>query len=185
MLGEGVQQFQVFVVFAVLGLALCSVYLFGMGLFRGRLATIIFDCIFGACSVYAVFATNLATNNGEFRLFIFIALAFGCILSVFTCKTLLDKVSSALYNLFTIVEDEQDATLISQQSKVGINSGGGSAGAASDLYAANNVVADVGSQTKRGKAASGNRRAARKRGRTQQHSGIYARRRVRKAVGRK
>ena len=72
MLGEGIQQLQVFVVFVVLGLALGCAYLFGIGLFRTRLAAIIFDAIFGAAAVYAVFAANLALNNGEFRLFVLI-----------------------------------------------------------------------------------------------------------------
>lgn len=185
MLGEGIQQFQVFVVFAVLGLALGCIYLFGMGLFRSRLAIVIFDCIFGLFAIYAVFATNLATNNGQFRLFVLIALALGVTISVVTCKTLLDKASSALYNLFTTKGDEKDATRISQQKNIHTDSGGSSAGVASGMHVTDNIVADVVPKTKRSTSSSANRRAVRQASRAKQASRIHEDRRIRKALGAK
>lgn len=138
LLGQGVEQLQAFVVFAVLGLALAAVYMFGLGLFRARLAGIVFDCVFGAVALWLVFITNLNVNNGEFRLFMFLGLSLGAIISVLTCKTLLDKLSSALYNLFTVNrENEDDGTDILQQKNVD-NVRGGDAGAADTVvYAVN------------------------------------------------
>lgn len=185
MLGEGVQQFQVFVVFAVLGFALCSVYLFSMGLFRSRLAIVIFDCIFGASSVYAVFAANLAVNNGEFRIFVFVALAIGSVLSVAICKTLLDKASSALYNLFTTKEDDYNAARVSQQKIVNTDNIGSSAGSDTDLHATGIPVADVVIQPQRRKASSANRRSNKPTSRAKRPSAIHANRRIRQALGRK
>lgn len=182
-LGEGVQQFQVFVVFVVLGLALGAVYLFGIGLFRARLAAIIFDVVFGAASVYAVFAVNLAVNNGEFRLFVLIAIALGVFLSVLTCKTLLDKASSALYNLFTTREDDLDDARISQQKNIHTNSSGGDSSSAFSLHAVDNSLSAVVPKPKRRASSSANKRAVRQRNRTKRTSSIHANRRVRKALG--
>ena len=183
MLGVGIQQLQVFVVFAVLGLALGAVYLFGMGLFRSRLAIIIFDSIFGSLAIYAVFTTNLYINNGEFRLFTFVALAFGCVLAVFTCKTLLDKASSALYNLFVIREDNDDDALVSQQKNIDTNSSGDSAGAGTALHVADNTVADVVPKSKRSKASGANSRTVRQASRAKRSSSIHANRRIRQTLG--
>ena len=182
-LGEGVQQFQVFVVFAVLGFALTGVYLFGMGLFRSRLSVIIFDAVFGSASIYAVLAVNLAVNNGEFRLFIFIGIALGCAISVFTCKTLLDKASSALYNLFTTWRDTLNDTHISQQKNSSTYSGGGGSSTSAGVYAAHNAVSNVVAKPKRGKSSKSNRKTQRSKNRTERPVGVYENRRIRKALG--
>lgn len=184
MLGEGIEQLRVFVVFAVLGLALMAVYLFGLGLFRSRLAIILFDGIFGVASIYAVFAVNLAVNNGEFRLFVFLGLAMGCVICAVTCKTLLDKASAALYNLCTkSTEDEANDAHVSQQKDIGLDSSGGNGSAVAGVHTADNSHSNVLAKSTRRKASKPNRRIKKTR---RSHSGtnrVHENRRIRKGLG--
>lgn len=166
MLGEGVEQLRVFVVFAVLGLALTSAYVFGSGVFRSRLAIIIFDSIFGVGSVCAVVAVNVAVNNGECRLFVFVGLIVGAIICIATCKTLLDKVSSALYNLFTTTsEDNIDEPHVPQQKNIDTDSSVGADSTDTGMHATDNAHTDVIAKTTRRMASSANKRRVRKRSR--------------------
>ena len=184
MLGEGIEQLYVFAVFSVLGLALCAVYVFSMGLLRNKLATVIFDCIFGAFGIYAVCAVNLAVNNGQFRIFVFLGLALGCIICVATCKTLLDKVSSALYNLFTSVSQEEDnGSRVSQQKISNTDSGGDNDSFAAGVHAVGNSHANDGVKSTRRNAKSANKAAVRQRSRAKRSAGIYENGRVRKTLG--
>lgn len=186
MLGEGIEQLQVFAVFAVLGLALTAVYLFFMGLFKSRLATIIFDAIYGAAAIYAVFITNLSINNGQFRLFIFVALALGAIIGVATCKTLLDKASSALYNLFTTkTEDDVDGLRVSQQKDIDTDSSGSSVGTGTGVHAADNALPDFVAKPTHRKTSKPNRRVEKARRSHARANRIYENRRVRQTLGRK
>ena len=119
MLGVGIEQLYVFVVFGVLGVGIASVYIFGAGLFRGRLAGTIFDCIWGAVSLWLVWSVNLSVNNGQCRLFVFIALALGAVIAFFTCKRMLDKASALLYNLFTTkLVDKSDGSNLLQENNL-------------------------------------------------------------------
>ena len=119
MLGEGIEQLYVFVVFVVLGIVLAAVYIFGLGLFRSKLAGVIFDCLWGAASLWLVWRTNLSFNNGQCRLYIFIALALGAAIAYFTCKSTLDKASGLLYNLYTTkMVDASDGTDILQKNNL-------------------------------------------------------------------
>ena len=119
MLGEGIEQLYVFVVFVVLGVVLAAVYVFCLGLFRSRLAGAICDCMWGAASLWLVWRTNLAVNNGECRLFVFIALAIGALIAYVTCKRMLDKASALLYNLFTTkLVDKADGSNLLQENNV-------------------------------------------------------------------
>lgn len=118
-LGKGIEQLGVFAVFCVLGVVLVALYLFGYGLFRSKLAAVIFDVLFGAAGIFATIFVNLQVNNGEFRLFIFVGMFFGGIIAYFVCKSPLDKVSNALYNLFTTkIADKDNGKNILQQKNV-------------------------------------------------------------------
>ena len=118
MLGVGIEQLRVFVVFAVLGVGLAAAYLFGLGLFRGRLFGTIFDCVWGAVAVWLTWQTNLSVNNGQCRLYVFVALALGATVAYFTCKSLLDKASGMLYNLFTtkLVDNSDGPNLLQENN---------------------------------------------------------------------
>ena len=116
MLGAGIEQLYVFVVFFVLGVGFCAVYLFFVGLTKTKLAAIIFDSLFGAFAIYVLWKVNLEINNGELRAFLFIGFALGCVIAYFTCKRTLDKLSGMLYNLFTKkLVDKNDGTHILQE----------------------------------------------------------------------
>ena len=119
MLGQGIEQLYVFVVFVVLGIALCSAYLFGLGLFRSKLFGTIFDCIWGAVSLWLVWRVNLDVNNGQCRLFVFIAIVVGATLAYVSCKSMLDKASGLLYNLFTTkLVDVSDGSNLLQKNNL-------------------------------------------------------------------
>lgn len=174
MLGKGIEQLQAFVVFAVLGLFLSAIYIFALGLLRGKLVGVIFDAIFGAVSLWLVFITNLNINNGEFRLFVFLGLAAGVIICVVTCKTLLDKASSALYNLFTVSsEDEEDGTHILQQKNVDTVRSGDAGTVDSGVYAAHDVNANGGDEKPRRANTGSNKRRVRQRSRTKRSHRVY------------
>ncbi|MDE7454522.1 MAG: spore cortex biosynthesis protein YabQ [Clostridia bacterium] len=186
MLGKGIEQLYVFAVFVVFSLALCAVYLFGIGLFRSRLATLLFDVIFGVTSLCATVLLNLAVNNGEFRLFVFVAMALGAIICVATCKTLLDKVSSALYNLFTTkVEDSIDESHIPQKDQLDTNGSGGVDIVDTGVHTANIAHANVLAKPTRGKTSKPDRRVKKTRRSHARTNRIYENRRVRKTLGRK
>lgn len=186
MLGKGIEQLQAFAVFAVLGAALTAVYLFGWGLFRGKLAGIVFDAIFSAVALWLVFITNLNVNNGEFRLFVFLGLALGAIICVVTCKTLLDKVSSSLYNLFTAsLEDKNDGTHILQQKDVDTVRSGDVSVADTGVYAVDNVDANGVDETTRRSNSSSNRRSHKARRNVRRVPRAPRNRRVRNRMGRK
>ena len=119
MLGEGIEQLYVFVVFVVIGVVLAAAYTFGVGLFRSRLAGTIFDCIWGAVSLWLVWRVNLGVNNGQCRLFLFVALFVGAVIAYITCKSMLDKASALLYNLFTTkLMDNSDGSDILQEDNL-------------------------------------------------------------------
>ena len=118
MLGEGIEQLYVFAVFFALAVGLAAVYLFGLGLFRGRLAGTIFDCIWGAAALWLTWRVNLAVNNGQCRLYVFVALFAGATLACLTCKSMLDKASGMLYNLFTtkLVDNSDGSNLLQENN---------------------------------------------------------------------
>ena len=119
MLGEGIEQLYVFVVFAVVGVAVAAVYIFGLGLFKSRLFGAIFDGVWGAVSLWLIWRVNLAVNNGQCRLFVFVAIAAGAAIAYFSCKRMLDKLSALLYNLFTTkLVDEPDGNDFSQKDNL-------------------------------------------------------------------
>ncbi|MCH5160225.1 MAG: hypothetical protein J1F66_05230 [Clostridiales bacterium] len=144
MLGEGIEQLYVFVVFVVLAVLLAAVYIFGLGLFRSRLAGTIFDCLWGVVSLWLVWRTNLSVNNGQCRLYLFIALAAGAVIAYFTCKSTLDKASALLYNLFTTkLVDKSDGSDILQKNNLDTVRDGDIGTTDTRLHAVDTVDADV------------------------------------------
>ena len=184
MLGEGLEQLRVFAVFVVLGVGFCAVYIFFAGLIKSRLAGIIFDSIFGAVAIYVIWKTNLEVNNGECRLFIFIGLAFGSVISFVTCKRTLDKLSAMLYNLFTTkLVDKDGKTILQEMDSGDIRSGDTGTGIA-PLHATGNVDADVVTKrSRRGIRATGRKSKVRRGGATKT-SRLHENKRVRKGMGR-
>ena len=184
MLGEGLEQLCVFAVFVVLGVGFCAIYIFFAGLTKSRLAGVIFDSIFGAVAIYVVWKTNLEVNNGECRLFIFIGLVLGSVISFVTCKRTLDKLSAMLYNLFTTKLVDKDGKTILQEMDSGVIRSGDTGTGIAPLHATG--ITDtmvVTKRTRRGIRATG-RRSKVRRGKTTKTSRLHENKRVRKGMGR-
>ena len=185
MLGEGIEQLCVFAVFFALGVGFCALYVFGAGLTKTKLAAIVFDCIFGAVATYVIWKVNLEVNNGECRAFLFVALAFGCVISLVTCKSTLDKLSAMLYNLFTTkLVDDDGETVLQEVNSSDIHSGDTGTGIAS-LHAFGNADANVVTKRPRRKASNAHRRSKRARSVDAGAAGIHAIQRLRKKMGRR
>ena len=185
MLGEGLEQLYVFVVFVVLGLALAAVYLFGLGLFRSKLFGAIFDCIWGGASLWLVWRVNIAVNNGECRLFVFIALAFGATVAVITCKSMLDKASALLYNLFTTkLVDKSDGSDILQEDNFDTVRDGDIGGADTRLHSAGVSGATVVSKRASRRVKQQNSPSAKRRRSKKRTARIHAIQRLREKMGR-
>lgn len=101
-LGEGIEQFYVFCAFFAFGALLALPYLFALGLMKNKVISIIFDAVYCTATVFLLWKFNLQTNNGECRAFVFLAFFAGIATSCATCKSMLDKLSFRLYNLFTL-----------------------------------------------------------------------------------
>ncbi len=186
MLGEGIEQLYVFVVFVALGIVLTSVYVFFMAFTRAKLAAVIFDCVFGAVSLWLLWITNLNVNNGEFRFFVFLGVAVGAVICIATCKTLLDKASQALYNLFTAkLEDKVDGTHILQQKDVNTVRSGNADTVASGMYAAHDADANGVDEQPQGTFAGNDKRMRGARKSHRRTHRILQDKRVRNRVGRK
>lgn len=184
MLGEGIEQLYVAAVFAVLGVALSSVYLFGIGVFKSRVSGLIFDSIFGMVAIYLVWKVNLETNNGEFRLFVVLALAFGVVLTCFICKTALDKASLLLYNLFTTkVVDKDDGTHILQKVNGNTICFGSISSSDTGVHVTGNANADVSSKGAHRKVRTTAGRSRSNHRRTSGCTEVSSNRRVRKKMG--
>lgn len=161
MLGEGIEQLCVFVVFCALGVGFSALYIFGVGLTKSKIAAIVFDCIFGAGCIYVIWKTNLELNNGECRLFLFVGLLFGAIITYVTCKRTLDKLSAMLYNLFTtkfanVVDNGK--TILQKVNSSDSDSGDTDTGIAG-LHATGNADANGRTKRSRRRAGSQNRRS--------------------------
>ena len=100
-LGKGIEQLQIFSTFWALATVATVVYLFVNGFAKTQLARIIVDAIFSLFAVPAFLLANVHFNNGEFRLFVFFAVALGVATSYICFRSTLDKLSAKLYNLFT------------------------------------------------------------------------------------
>ncbi|MBO5866431.1 MAG: hypothetical protein J6Q55_00055 [Clostridia bacterium] len=100
-LGKGIEQLQVFATFWAISLLATVVYLFVNGFVKNQLARVICDTIVSFGAILLFFWANLRFNNGEFRLFVFVAVAFGIATSCICFRRTLDKVTNKLYNLFT------------------------------------------------------------------------------------
>ena len=185
-LGEGIEQLYVFAVFFALGLGFSLIYIFGVGLTKSKLAAIIYDSVFGAGAIFVVWKTNLEINNGEFRAFIFIGLALGCVTTYFTCKSTLDKLSAMLYNLFTtkFVEKGNGTDILQEVNIDNIRSGNAGAGAAG-LHAVSNTDSMVVTKPTRRRVKRDDTAGARKRRRPAKATRVSSNRRLRKGVGRK
>ena len=186
MLGAGAEQIYVFAVFFVLGVGFCAFYLFFCGLTKSKLAAIIFDSLFGAGAIYALWKVNLEINNGEWRAFIFVALAIGCITTYFTCKMALDKASGMLYNLFTDkLVDKNDRTHILQKVNGNdIHSGDTDTGVA-PLRAADNARPNVGSKRPNRKVRTTSERRRKRNNRPSANARVSKIGRLREKMGRR
>ena len=100
-LGKGIEQLQVFATFWAFSTIATAVYLFVNGFVKTQLARVVLDVIVSVAMVPCFLKANIHFNNGEFRLFVFVALALGVATSYFCFRSTLDKLSTKLYNLFT------------------------------------------------------------------------------------
>ncbi len=87
--------------FVALGVLCSAVYIVALGFAKSKVAVVVLDVVSALLLVATVWATNLFVNNGQFRLFVVVAFAIGVQLNVTISKRTLDKLSKALYNLFT------------------------------------------------------------------------------------
>ena len=100
-LGKGIEQLHVFASFWAFACIATVLYSFVVGFLKTQISRVIFDVIFSVAVVPLFLMANLHFNNGEFRLFVFLAMALGVATScICFCRTL-DKLSAKLYNLFT------------------------------------------------------------------------------------
>ena len=111
-LGKGIEQLQVFGTFWALATVATVVYLFANGFAKTQLARVILDAIFSLFAVPAFLIANVHFNNGEFRLFVFFAVALGIATSYICFRSTLDKLSAKLYNLFTTKKLDNDGKTI-------------------------------------------------------------------------
>ena len=100
-LGKGIEQLQVFATFWAFSTLATAVYLFANGFVKSQIARVICDVIFSLLVVPLFLTANLHLNNGEFRLYLFLAMALGVITSCICFGRILDKLANKLYNLFT------------------------------------------------------------------------------------
>ena len=163
MLGAGAEQIYVFAVFFALGVGISAFYMFFLGLTKSKLAAIIFDSLFGAAAIYVTWKVNLEVNNGEFRAFLFVAIAAGCVTAYLTCKRTLDKLSAMLYNLFTEkLVDKTDGKNILQKINGNTVHSGNTGGSTASLRATDISRSAVRRQrTHQGSKNSWQRRATR------------------------
>ena len=185
MLGEGIEQLCVFAVFVVLGVTLAAVYIFGLGLFRSRLAGAIFDGIWGAASLYLTWRVNLGVNNGECRLYVFVALALGAVIAYFTCKSMLDKVSAVLYNLFTTrLMDKSDESNLLQENNLDTVRDGDIGATDTRLHSAGVTDTAVLSKRKSRRVRRNDSKGKRPRNHPTRTARIHAIQRIREKMGR-
>lgn len=96
-LGANISQLYVFLLFFVLGVAITAVYMLGFKLTeRSRVATLVFDSVYGCGCAVLVWYVNLVKNNGEARVFVFVGLVVGALMAV---KILKDVLFNAVYRL--------------------------------------------------------------------------------------
>lgn len=89
-LGEDIGQLYIFLVFFSLG-ALVSTPYFGLTKFaEGKLLSFVTDAVFCVTALFVLWVCNLFFNNGEFRLFVFVAFVAGTFASFFLCRRLRD-----------------------------------------------------------------------------------------------
>ena len=185
-LGEGVEQLYVFAVFFALGVGFSLIYIFGVGITKSKLAAIVYDSVFGAGAIFVTWKTNLEINNGEFRAFIFIGLALGCVITYLTCKRTLDKLSAMLYNLFTTkFVDKGNGTDILQKVNIDNIRGGNAGAGAAGLHAVSDTDSMVVTKSTRRRVKRNDTASAGKRRRPTKIARVSSNRRLRKGVGRK
>lgn len=112
MSGKGIEQLYLFATFWAFGCVFTVVYLFVSSLLKTQLAKVIFDVIFSVMIVPAFLMVNLHLNNGEFRLFVPLAVILGVATSCICFRRTVDKFSNKLYNLFTKHKVDNDGKTI-------------------------------------------------------------------------
>ena len=186
MLGEGIEQLYVFAVFVALGVAISAAYLFGLGLFRGRLSGAIFDCVWGAVSLWLAWRVNLDVNNGQCRLFLFVALFVGALVAYITCKSTLDKASALLYNLFTTkLVDNTDGENLLQENNLDTVRDGDIGGTDTRLHSAGVTDAVVVAKRKGKRVRRNDSKSKRKRNFPRRVARVHEIKRIREEMGRR
>lgn len=176
MLGKGIEQLYVFAVFWALGVGLSLIYIFAVGLTKSKLAATVFDGIFGAVAIYLTWKVNLEINNGEFRLFIFVGLILGCVVTYFTCKSTLDKLSALLYNLLTIkIVEQSDGKDLSQKVDGNRVRGGNAGTGVAGLHATGNADTVVLTKSTRRRTKSNDTKSQGRRRRTAKIARLHQR----------
>ncbi len=111
-MGAGIEQLYIFAAFGAFGAVAAFLYhliSFIKPVKHKRLTDTVKDTLFAALFLASLWLFNLKFNNGQFRLFVPLGVAFGAALYVLTCKRALDKAKVSLYNLFTEKKaDEND-----------------------------------------------------------------------------
>lgn len=158
MLGEGIQQLYVFLAFTATGALLALPYLFFEGLCKPRFAALLLDGGYGILSLFVLWKLNVQVNNGSFRWFVFLGAALGVTIVCATCKTTLDKLSSALYNLLTSIKvGKDDGKTVLQKGHSHIVDSGNSSSDFSSVHVADKSDAAFQSETNGGKIGKNGR----------------------------
>ena len=143
LLGEGVGQLRVFLLFLAVGAIVGLLYTFGEKMTKSTLSAVIFDLLFGVLSATAVFWLNIVYNNGQVRAYVFVALSVGCKIAYFICNKPLDKLCKVLYNRLTSKNERQDnGTTVLQKINFDFDGGGNFVGTDSSLHPVDNAVAN-------------------------------------------
>lgn len=125
---------------------------------QGRLPTLIADILFSLLAFPLLFWLNLHFNNGACRWYVFVAMVGGWLLPIYLCKSMLDKLRVALYNLFTTIKvDKVDGTHFLQQKIIRSVRGSNVGADSASLHVANFAHANGSHQSKGGRANRTNR----------------------------
>ena len=142
LLGESWAQLCVFGLFWAVGAIVGACYTLGCLLTRNRTAAIVFDLLFGLAAAAAVFWANLRFNNGEARLFVFVALGSGGTIAYLICHKPLDKLAQVVYNRLTSANRRQDNDpTVPQKVNIDTDRRGDIAGGGTVMHTADHPVA--------------------------------------------
>lgn len=187
LLGSDITQAYVFLLFAAAGVVTGGVYRFLYALTaKGGFWAVFVDIAVGVAAVVGTLWLNIVFNNGEARLYVYVAELGGALVSAAICGKPLDKLSARLYNRFTSKngnEEQNDGTTVSQKVNGNIDDGGNPIGGAVALRVVDYAVAnDLDEGSRRNVAKTVEQRQTKQRRKTG-IAGLHKNRRIRRQMG--